>query len=256
MRRASIAVIGIFLLASCSVGEGAEGDSLTLRLGFFPNVTHAPAIVGIENGILADALGSDVVLEPHAFNAGPEVVEAIFNGALDATLHRSESGDQCVRPVERRGDSHRGWDDIGRCRARRARRHHVPGPAGRHDARDAAARKHAGRRAPGMAGRSRATRRTVEGGGDVKITDAGERPVPREAFKAGQIDGAWVSEPWATRLVQEGGGKVLVDERDLWPNERYVTTHLIVRKRSTSRRTRSRSRRCSRDTSKPMAFIE
>lgn len=39
-----------------------------------------------------------------------------------------------------------------------------------------------------------------------------------ETFKTGSIDGAWVPEPWATRLVAEGGGKVLVDERSLWPN--------------------------------------
>ena len=50
-----------------------------------------------------------------------------------------------------------------------------------------------------------------------------------ETFQAGDIDGAWVPEPWATRLVQEGGGKVLVDERDLWPDGKFVTTHLIVR---------------------------
>jgi NitT/TauT family transport system substrate-binding protein len=50
-----------------------------------------------------------------------------------------------------------------------------------------------------------------------------------DLFKQGQIDGAWVPEPWATRLVEEGGGKILVDERKLWPNGRYVTTHLIVR---------------------------
>lgn len=50
-----------------------------------------------------------------------------------------------------------------------------------------------------------------------------------ETFRAGQIDGAWVPEPWATRLVQEGGGKVLVDERSLWPGGRFVTTHLVVR---------------------------
>ena len=36
-------------------------------------------------------------------------------------------------------------------------------------------------------------------------------------------------EPWATRLVLEGRGKVLVDERSLWPEGAYVTTHLIVR---------------------------
>ena len=35
-------------------------------------------------------------------------------------------------------------------------------------------------------------------------------------------------EPWATRLVNEGGGKILVDEADLWPKGQYVTTQLIV----------------------------
>ena len=49
-----------------------------------------------------------------------------------------------------------------------------------------------------------------------------------DTFKAGDIDGAWVPEPWATRLVDEGGGKILVDEADLWPDGKYVTTHLIV----------------------------
>ena len=51
-----------------------------------------------------------------------------------------------------------------------------------------------------------------------------------QAFHSGDIDGAWVPEPWATRLIDEGGAKVLVDERDLWPNGEYVTTHLIVAK--------------------------
>jgi NitT/TauT family transport system substrate-binding protein len=52
-----------------------------------------------------------------------------------------------------------------------------------------------------------------------------------ESFIAGSIDGAWVPEPWATRLILEGGGHVLVDERDLWPDTggEYVTTHVIVR---------------------------
>ena len=52
-----------------------------------------------------------------------------------------------------------------------------------------------------------------------------------ETFLAGTIDGAWVPEPWATRLIQEGGAKVLVDERDLWPDGKYVTTHLMVAKK-------------------------
>src|SRR5207237_3038341 len=50
-----------------------------------------------------------------------------------------------------------------------------------------------------------------------------------EAFKSGAIAGAWEPEPWATRMVQEGKGKVLVDERTLWPGGQFVTTQLIVR---------------------------
>jgi NitT/TauT family transport system substrate-binding protein len=48
------------------------------------------------------------------------------------------------------------------------------------------------------------------------------------AFVDGSIDGAWVPEPWATRLVLEGGGHVLLNEEELWPDGQFVTTHLIV----------------------------
>jgi len=50
-----------------------------------------------------------------------------------------------------------------------------------------------------------------------------------DAFKQGQIAGAWVPEPWATRLVTEGSGKILVDEKTLWPGGKFVTTNIIVR---------------------------
>ena len=58
---------------------------------------------------------------------------------------------------------------------------------------------------------------------------AQENSVTLSAFQAGDVDGAWVPEPWASRLVLEGGGTVLVDERDLWPGGDFVTTQLIVR---------------------------
>ena len=67
------------------------------------------------------------------------------------------------------------------------------------------------------------------GGGDVSILPQ-ENAITLQAFQDDQIQGAWVPEPWATRLVDEGGGKVLVDERDLWPDGAYVTTNLLVRK--------------------------
>jgi NitT/TauT family transport system substrate-binding protein len=67
----------------------------------------------------------------------------------------------------------------------------------------------------------------TSGGGDVSILPQ-ENAATLDAFKIGAIDGAWVPEPWATRLVQDGGGKVLVAESDLWPGGKYVTTQLVV----------------------------
>ena len=61
-----------------------------------------------------------------------------------------------------------------------------------------------------------------------------------DAFQTGELDGAWVPEPWATRLVNEGGGKILVDEADLWPEGEFVTTHLIVSHRVPRRPPRRR----------------
>ena len=65
------------------------------------------------------------------------------------------------------------------------------------------------------------------GGGDVSVVPQ-DNSLTLNAFKARQIDGAWLPEPWASRLVLEGGGRVLADERDLWPDGKFVTTDLIV----------------------------
>jgi NitT/TauT family transport system substrate-binding protein len=66
------------------------------------------------------------------------------------------------------------------------------------------------------------------GGGDVSVLPE-DNAQTLTAFKQAKVDGAWVPEPWASRLVLEGNGKVLVDERDLWPQGKFVTTDLVVR---------------------------
>lgn len=92
-RLAAIAVLTAAMLgatAACGgddggTGEGGSSGPVTLRLGYFPNITHAPAVVGVEKGIFAEKLGSNVKIETSTFNAGPAAIEAIFSGALDAT---------------------------------------------------------------------------------------------------------------------------------------------------------------------------
>src|SRR6188474_1703357 len=84
-RMVATAVAGI-LFAACGASANPSNSPVTLRLGYFPNVTHATAILGVANGTFSQALGSSATLEPHTFNAGPEATEALFANAVDATF--------------------------------------------------------------------------------------------------------------------------------------------------------------------------
>jgi len=212
--------------ASSPASSGGPESPTTVRLGHFPNVTHATAIVGVEKGIFAASLGADK-LDVKTFNAGPATVEALLSGGLDATYIGPnpainafvKSDGKAVRIVS--GATSGGAalvvkPDVADAGALRGKKVASPQLGG---TQDVALRQW-------LAGKGLKT--TPQGGGDVSVVPQ-ENAQTLETFKAGQIDGAWAPEPWATRLVQEGGGKVLVDERELWPAGQFVTTHLIVR---------------------------
>ena len=213
--------------ARLAASTGAAGDSpVTVRLGYFPNVTHATAVVGVEKGLFQSALGADK-LEVSTFNAGPAAVEALFSGALDATYIGPnpainafvKSHGQALRIVS--GATSGGAalvvkPDIANAAALKGKKVASPQLGG---TQDVALRSWLA---------SNGLKTDAQGGGDVTIVPQ-DNPQTLDTFKAGAIAGAWVPEPWATRLVQEGGGKVLVDERTLWPNGEFVTTLLIVR---------------------------
>src|ERR1043165_3630562 len=76
----AVAVTG---LAACGSSSTASSGPVTLRLGYFPNLTHATPIVGVNKGYFANSLGKNVKLETKTFNAGPEAIEALFSGAID-----------------------------------------------------------------------------------------------------------------------------------------------------------------------------
>jgi NitT/TauT family transport system substrate-binding protein len=225
----------VLLVAATACGKGTDkaGPSVggteastTVRLGYFPNVTHATALVGVENGSFQQSLGTNK-LQLSTFNAGPAAVEALLSGALDATYIGPnptinafvKSNGQAVRIIS-------GATSGGALL--------VVKP----DINDAAGLKGKKLASPQLGGtqdvalrywlRQNGLKTDAQGGGDVSILPQ-ENAQTLETFRAGQIDGAWVPEPWATRLVQEGGGKVLVDERSQWPGGRFVTTQLIVR---------------------------
>ncbi len=206
----------------------ADGEAVTLRLGYFPNVTHAPAVLGVETGLFEEALGDSVELELQTFNSGTEVIEAIFSDALDASFigpnpainGYARSGGEALRIVS--GTTSGGASLVVR--------EGIDAPA------DLAGTTLA---TPSLGNTQDVALRAwlkeegfatdTSGGGDVSITPQ-ENADTLAAFQSGALDGAWVPEPWATRLVEEGGGHVLVNEADLWPDGRFVTTHLIVAK--------------------------
>ncbi len=223
----------VVLTAACSGGGGSSptsgtgGEAATnVRLGYFPNVTHATALVGVESGIFKGALGANS-LDVKTFNAGPAAVEALFSGAIDATYIGSnpainahvQSGGEAIRIIS-------GATSGG---ALLVVKPSINAPA------DLKGKKLASPQRGGTQDvalrhwlKDNNLKADLQGGGDVSIVPQ-ENAQTLETFRSGQIDGGWVPEPWATRLVQEGGGKVLVDERTLWPDGRFVTTHLIVR---------------------------
>ncbi len=215
-------------MAAVRSGRCRRGGATTLRLGYFPNVTHATGIVGVSAGIFEDALG-DVTLDVHTFNAGPEVVEALFSDALDASyigpnpainaFTRSAESGGAIRIVA--GATSGGAFLIVR-----------DGIATPEDLRGTTIATPQLGNTQDVALRAwlsdQGLTSSREGGGDVSVA-AQPNAQTLDTFISGDVDGAWVPEPWATRMIEEAGGTILVDERDLWPDGEYVTTHLIVR---------------------------
>ena len=229
MKHLMIAVV--FLLAACgsTAESAAPGDNapLTLRLGYFPNLTHAPALVGVNKGFFSDALGSGVTLETHVFNAGPEAITAILSGSIDATFVGpnpttnafAQSHGQAIRVIA--GATSGGAllvvkPSISSIAQLRGKKIADPQLGGTQDVALRWFLKNNGFHAD------------TAGGGDVSVLPQ-DNSQTLTAFKQGQVDGGWLPEPWASRLVVEGQGKVLVDERELWPQRKFVTTNLIVR---------------------------
>jgi NitT/TauT family transport system substrate-binding protein len=219
-------------LAACggpsdASGGGSGAAVTTLRLGFFPNVTHAPALVGLQEGLFTKALEeAGVSVAPTAFNAGPDAITALFGGSVDIsyigpnpTINAyAQSEGAAIRVIS--GAASGGAALVVK-----------PGITD----------------AQGLKGKTIATPQlgntqdvafrywlkqqglnvTSEGGGDLSIKPQANAE-GLAAYASGSIDGAWVPQPWVAEYVK-AGAKVLVDEKTLWPEGKFVTTNIIVR---------------------------
>ena len=227
-----LAVAALALTAACgsSSASGASsarpGPAAELRLGYFANVTHAGPVYGVGSGLFQKALGS-TRLKTQVFNAGPAAVEALFAGAVDAAyvgpspavnaFVRSKGDVVIVAGATSGGASLVVRPGITDAQQLKGKTLADPQTGG---TQDVALRTY-------LAGAG--FTEDKQGAGDVTIV-AQENGVTLDLFKKGSIDGAWVPEPWASRLVLDGGGKVLVDEKTLWPQGRFITTNLLVKK--------------------------
>jgi NitT/TauT family transport system substrate-binding protein len=198
-----------------------------IRVGAFPNITHAQAMVGKSNGFFEKAMGPGVKIDWKGFNAGPAAIEALFAGAIDMTYIGPNpaisgyvrSNGEALRVIA--GATSGGAALIVRSDAG------IQKPEDFHGKRiatpqlgntqDVALRSWL--KANGM--------KPIEKGGDVKVIPLAN-PDQLTLFLKKELDGAWAPEPWATRLIKEGNGSLFLDERTLWPGGQFVTAHLIV----------------------------
>jgi NitT/TauT family transport system substrate-binding protein len=233
---ALVAVAVTALAAACGGGGGSAGTTAgggepgaagEVRLGFFPNITHSTALVGVEKGFFAKALGSNVTLKTSTFNAGPAAIEAVFSGAIDATYIGpnpainawEKSKGEAIKIVA--GAASGGVylvvkPEINAIEDLKGKKVATPQLG---NTQDVALRYYLDQKG---------IKTDTKGGGEVSIVPQ-ENSLTLQTFATGDIDAAWVPEPFASRLIQESGGKILIDERDLWPDKQFVITHLIVR---------------------------
>ncbi|MFI1396967.1 aliphatic sulfonate ABC transporter substrate-binding protein [Streptomyces sp. NPDC020681] len=239
---AAAAVLPLLALALTACGYGSEaekGDNVapaakgekidgldTVKVGYFPNLTHATALVGHQEGIIQKELGG-TKLSAATFNAGPSEIEALNAGSIDigfigpspAINGYAKSKGQSLRIIS--GSASGGvklvvnpakiktLDDL------KGKKIATPQLGNTQDVAFLNWISEKGWKVDAESGK-----------GDVSVVRT-ENKVAPDAYKSGSIDGAWVPEPTASKLVSEGA-KVLLDESTLWPEKKFVITNIIV----------------------------
>jgi NitT/TauT family transport system substrate-binding protein len=200
---------------------------VTLHLGYFPNLTHASALVGVQQGIFARDLGSAVKLETTTFNAGPVEVQALFSGAIDAAYLGPNAAINAF--TQSNGSAIVVVSGATSGGAELVVKPSITTPAQLKGAKlatpqlgntqDVALRYWL---------KSQGLTSDTQGGGDVSINPQSNGTAVT-AFQSGAIAGGWEPEPYASQMVA-AGGHILVDEATLWPHNQFPTTLLAVRK--------------------------
>jgi NitT/TauT family transport system substrate-binding protein len=199
----------------------------TLRIGYFPNINHAQAVIGFGNGDFQKALGKDINIQTTVFNAGPSAIEALLAKRIDVTYVGPNpaingyvvSDGKDLKIIA--GASSGGASFV------------VRNDAGINSPKDLAGKRLASPElgnTQDIALRSYLLKnglKTTDQGGNVVLTPIAN-PDILTLFLKKQLDGAWVPEPWVTRLVNEANGRIFLDERSIWHDGKFVTANIAV----------------------------
>ena len=219
------ATAGTTSAATSASGTSSGTPASALRLGYFANVTHSAAIAEVANGTLAKDLGS-TKLSTTIFNAGPAEMTALLSGQLDAAYVGPSSALSAWTKSDKQGLTIVAGAETGGAElvvdssitsASQLKGTTIASPQ-LGNTQDVALRYWL---------KQQGYSTTLQGGGDVAIQPEANATT-LSLFKQGKIQGAWLPEPWASRLVLEGKGHVLVDEKSLWPSGQFATTNLVV----------------------------
>jgi NitT/TauT family transport system substrate-binding protein len=224
-----LTVVG--LCGLCLSAAGA--DKVVLRVGHFPNITHAQAVIGhglsrAGKGWFEQRLGPEVEVKWFVYNAGPTAMEALLarsidlsyvgpNPALNAHL-RSRGEEIRIIAGACSGGAALVVQADGRIQSDADFKGRTVATPQLGNTQDVAARAW-------LRSRGFQVRLT---GGDVRVVPT-LNPDQLALFHKGSLDAVWTVEPWVSRLVLEAKGKVYLEEASLWPETqgRYVTTHLV-----------------------------
>ena len=221
------AVVAIAMVVALNGGQEQSSQD-KIRVAFFPSISHAAPIVGIENGIFERSIGQEIKIETKLFDSGPQVIESIFANSIDVAyvgpgpvingFLKSNGNDIKILAGAASGGASfiihpdSGLDSIENFDGKRIASPQIS------NSQDVSLRHY-------LASNNL---QPVEKGGTVFVLNI-SNPDIYTLFAKNEIDGAWVPEPWATMLVEELDGVRLFNEENLWPNEEFTSVLLIAR---------------------------
>lgn len=199
-----------------------------VRLGYFPNITHAQAFVGVARGDFEQSLAGKANLRTYIFNAGPAVIEAVYAGQIDiayigpapAINGFLKSKGQEIRVVA--GAMNNGVLIVANTKRDIRKLEDLSGKIiatpQRGNTQDIAAQYYISKTL-GLP--------LKEQGGETEVIPVAN-PDVEILLEKDQLDAAWVPEPWASRLIDRGLVVRIAGEEELWPTGQFNLTNIIV----------------------------